>query len=127
MKITVLKSTFQKSKPRKIIYRDYRKFEENNFKTELKIKSQNKNIKDYETFENIFITILNKYAPCKKKVVRANHKPYMTKTLRKAIMRRSALESKYYKHSTPDNNTQKTKTNSVVNCTKRKEENITPA
>ena len=104
MTITVLKSTFQKSKPKKIIYRDYRKFEENNFKTELKIKLKNKNIKDYETFENIFLTVLNKYAPCKKKVVRANNKPYMTKTLRKAIMRRSALESKYYKHSTPENN-----------------------
>ena len=54
MTITVLKSTFQKSKPKKIIYRDYRKFEESNFKTELKIKLENKNIKDYETFENIF-------------------------------------------------------------------------
>ena len=67
MTITILKSTFQKSKPKKIIYRDYSKFEENNFKTELKIKLENKNIKDYETFENIFLTVLNKYAPCKKR------------------------------------------------------------
>ena len=36
-------------------------------------------------------------APLKKKIVRAHHMPYMTKTLRKAIMRRSALENKYYK------------------------------
>ena len=33
----------------------------------------------------------------KKKVLRANDKPFMTKTLRKAIMRRSALKNKYLK------------------------------
>ena len=43
-------------------------------------------------------------------------------------MRRSALESKYYKHSTPENNkAYRKQKNSVVNCTKRKEENIAPA
>ena len=31
----------------------------------------------------------------KKKVLRANDKPYMTKSLRKAIMRRSTLKNKY--------------------------------
>ena len=41
--------------------------------------------------------MLSAHAPIKKKVVRANHMPYMTKQLRKAIMRRSALENKYYK------------------------------
>jgi len=35
-----------------------------------------------------------------KKTVRANHKPYMTKQLRKAIMRRSYLEHQFYKHKT---------------------------
>ena len=39
----------------------------------------------------------------KKKSVRANHAPYMTKVLRKAIMRRSALENKYYKVSSAEN------------------------
>ena len=37
------------------------------------------------------------HAPLKKKVIRANHAPYMTKSPRKAIMRRSQLQSKYYK------------------------------
>lgn len=57
-------------------------------------------IRDYSTFENVFLTVLNKHAPTKKKTFRANHKPYMTKTLRKAIMRRSALENKYFKSRT---------------------------
>ena len=37
-----------------------------------------------------------------KKVVRANHAPYITKTLRKAIMKRSYLEKVYFKKKTPD-------------------------
>ena len=39
----------------------------------------------------------------KKKVVRANNKPYMTKVLRQAIMRRSALKTRYLKNKNEDN------------------------
>ena len=49
------------------------------------------------------LSILNKHAPLKKKVVRANHVPYMTKALRKAIMKRSALENKYLRNNTTEN------------------------
>ena len=44
--------------------------------------------------------MLNKHAPLRKKLLRANHAPYITKTLRKAIMRRSQLETKYLKTKT---------------------------
>ena len=43
--------------------------------------------------------MLNKHAPLRKKFLRANHAPYITKTL-KAIMRRSQLETKYLKTKT---------------------------
>ena len=43
------------------------------------------------------MTVLNRHAPLKKKILRANHSSYMSKTLRKAIMRRSYLEKKYFK------------------------------
>ena len=33
----------------------------------------------------------------KKKLIRANQAPYMTKALRKAVMRTSELETKYFK------------------------------
>ena len=36
--------------------------------------------------------VLNRHTPLKKKVLKANHSQYMSKTLRKAIMRRSYLE-----------------------------------
>ena len=46
------------------------------------------------------MTVLNRHAPLKKKILRANHSSYMSKTLRKAIMRRSYLENKYLKKKT---------------------------
>ena len=44
--------------------------------------------------------MLNKHAPLRKKILRAKHDPYITKTLRKAIMRRSQLETEYLKTKT---------------------------
>ena len=38
--------------------------------------------------------MLNKHAPLKSKVIRGNNKPFVTKTLRKAILRSSALKKK---------------------------------
>ena len=41
------------------------------------------------------------HAPLKKKFIRANHAPYMTKVLRKAIMRRSQLQTRYFRTKNP--------------------------
>ena len=43
------------------------------------------------------MTVLNRHIPLKKKILRANHSSYMSKTLIKGIMRRSYLENKYLK------------------------------
>ena len=101
MPVTVLKTKFQKNKPKEITYRDYKKFDENKFKLELK-SSLSKGCADYGEFENVFLDILQKHAPLKKKLIRANQAPYMTKTLRKSMMRRSQLETKYYKSKSPN-------------------------
>ena len=45
---------------------------------------------------------MNKHAPSKKKAFRANHAPYVTKSLRKAIMERSYLEKIYFKKATTE-------------------------
>ena len=63
----------------------------------------NQQINEYKQFEQIFLEILNIRAPIKKKLVRANHVPYMTKALRKGIMKRSELESNYVKNNTNEN------------------------
>ena len=47
-----------------------------------------------------FLSILEKPAPLKKKLLRANHAPYVTKVLRKVVMGRSYLEKLYFKNRT---------------------------
>ena len=63
----------------------------------------NQQINEYKHFEQTFLEILNIHAPIKKKPLRANHAPYMTKALRKTIMKMSELESKYLKNKTSEN------------------------
>ena len=124
MIITVMKTTFPKAEPKIVIYRDYKNFIENDFRNDLREGLQKENIKDYGTFENIFLEVLHKHAPPKKKILRANHKPYMTKVLRKAIMRRSALANKYLKEKSDENKKmfrkQKNFTNKLMKKEKKK-------
>ena len=105
MVVTALKSSFKKAKPTEIFYRDYKTFSPIKFKSELKCKLEEREVSIYEVFEKIFLEVLDKHAPVKKKSIRANHAPYMTKALRKAIMRRSQLENKYQKNRTEENKT----------------------
>ena len=43
-------------------------------------------------WEKFFVQTLNKHAPLKTKVIQGNLKSFITKNLRKAIMKRSALK-----------------------------------
>ena len=58
---------------------------------------------EYKHFEQIFLQVLNTHVPIERKLFRANHAPYMTKALRKAIMKRSEFESKYVKYKANEN------------------------
>ena len=91
-----MKMSFKKHSPIERHYRDYKYFDRTKFKNNLNEKLS-EGISNYESFETTFIEVLNKHAPLRKKLLRANHAPYITKTLRKAIMRRSQLETKYLK------------------------------
>ena len=70
MIVTVLKTTFPKAKPKIILYRDYSKFVEKDFRRDLRQKLLILSKKDYEVFERIFLEVLNIHARYKKKVVR---------------------------------------------------------
>ena len=59
--------------------------------------------KSYFHFETTFKKLLDKYDPIKQRVVRDNDKPFMTKPLRKAIMRRSALKNRFLRSRTDEN------------------------
>lgn len=95
MVLTVFKTKFEKQKPKIIYYRSYKNFNEDQFKSDLRGHSHL--CTSNEIFEKVFLEVLEVHAPLKQKVVRANEVPYMSRTLRKAMMRRSQLESKYYK------------------------------
>ena len=98
MVVTVLRKTFQRAQPKVVSYRDYKNFDNELFKSSLQNVLNEIDTPDYIKFEEVFIETLNKHAPVKQKTIRGNHAPYMTKGLRKAILRRSELETKYHKH-----------------------------
>ena len=97
-----MKMSFKKHAPIKRHYRDYKYFDRAKFKNNLN-EELSEGISNYESFETTVIEVLNKHAPLRKELLRANHAPFITKTLRKAIMRRSQLETKYLKTKTQTN------------------------
>ena len=79
----------------------------------------------YSEFQNLFLRVLNIHAPSKVKYVRANEVPYMTNTLRKAIMTRSRLENKYRKtKSLEHKETLKNIKTTVIGYIRENEKNI---
>ena len=108
MVITFLKAHFKKLPPKKIIYRNYKNFDQNAFLYDLdqnmiKGKFYNKELNAYHEFSEVFRNTANKHAPLKEKTVRGNDAPFMTKNLRKAIMNRSRLKHKYIKYPSREN------------------------
>ena len=90
---------FKKYSPIERHCRDYKYFNRAKLKNNVNEK-WSEDISYYESFEPTFIEILNKRAPSRKKFLRANHAPYITKTLSKAVMPKSQLETKYLKNKT---------------------------
>ena len=77
--------------PNKLQYRSYQKFEVHLF---LQDVEQLPEKISYTEWEKNVVKTLNKHAPLKTKVIRGNHKSFITKNLRKAIMKRSALKKR---------------------------------
>ena len=122
MTITILKTTFVKADPIKINYRNYKNYDPIDFRYELneKLNCDNNSVINYNTFQRIFCEILDKHAPIKKKTLRANNSPFMTKSLRKMMMNRSRCKNAFYKNKTAQNWEKYRKLrNDVVKLTKK--------
>ena len=101
---TILKLDIKKKDPLLINYRSYKHFDDLAFRTDLKNELQSLEINwTYDDFEDVFMKVLNKHAPMKKKYVRGNNAPFMNQTLTKAFMHRSKLKNKYNKNPTEEN------------------------
>ena len=96
MTLCFMTSYFPKQAP--IRYRNFKKFDNSAFRTELFNNLNNYGeINEYDTSQNISMDTFNKHAPMKEKYVRANNSLFWNKTLNKALMTRSRLKNKYLK------------------------------
>ena len=104
---TFLKSHFARLRPKVINYRNYKKFDENIFLNNLQklgIKLDEENSESsYSLISNKFLEVVNKHAPLKKKVLRGNHSPFVTKEFQKTIYTRSKLKNKMNQNPSREN------------------------
>ena len=104
---TFFKSHFIRLRPRVITYRNYKKVDENVFlndlqKLEIKLDEQNSE-SSYSLSSNKFLEVLKKHAPLKKKVLKGNHSPFVSKEFQKAIYTRSKMKSKLNQNPSREN------------------------
>ena len=103
MVVTVLKRYFKKRDSITIKYRDYKTFNGNNFRNDIKNELELSESLNIEDFKGTFMKVLDYHAPLKKKVLRGNNAPFMNKRLSKEFMHRSRLRNKYLKNPTEHN------------------------
>ena len=90
---------FLRLRTKVITYRNYKRFHEENFLNDLKETNIIMNEKDpnqnYQSLTKTFLTIVNKHAPLKKKIVRGNQAPFMTKEFQKAKNKQKSYQKKH--------------------------------
>ena len=125
--MTTMKSNFEKQEPKVIHFRNYKKFNNDIFCSELKYRLCQRGLENIDciTFETLFMETLNRHnAPLKMRFVRANNSPFMNENLCKAIMVRSRLRNIFLKLKTEDSwNAYRKQRNycvSLLRITKRK-------
>ena len=100
--VTILRTSFEPLPPKIIKYRNYKNFDEDEFRFLFKKRLNDFNTDDItvDIFKMTFLNVLNKFAPLKKKYLRANNCRFVNKELNKAIMQRSRLRNAYLKDKT---------------------------
>ena len=95
MVFTQLKLTFQKLPPKTIFYRDYKHSVKENFENDFIVGLLNNPHVSYSYTQSslTFESVLSIHVPIEQGKVRGTQMPFMTKALRRAIMRRSRLFS----------------------------------
>ena len=104
MVVTVLKSYFRKREAKIMKYRSNKNFCNYSFRQQL-LEELNKSfisVSDLAKVNVCALKVLDKEAPVKKKFIRANEAPFMTRKLKNAIMVRSRLRNTFLKHPTND-------------------------
>ena len=68
----ILKTSIFKNKPREIQYRNYKYFNSRKFNRDLKEEFSREYVDSCSKLDEIFLKVLNRHAPLKKKMLRAN-------------------------------------------------------
>ena len=100
--VTKFKRSFQKCKPHIINYRNYKNYDSDAFISKIQ-NFCSLNETDLGLFKESIFCIFNKLAPIRKKYLRANEAPFMTKELHNAIMKRSRYRNKFLKDKSQTN------------------------
>ena len=107
MAVTVMKTIFEKLKPRVSYFRNWNEFCNEKFRTQLLTKLSMENINNSSNGINKFLEIcvntLDIFAPRKKKYLRGNNMPFMNKNLVNAHRKRTRLRNKFLKNRTESN------------------------
>lgn len=121
---TMFKTTYMKLKPTVINYRSFKHFSSEMFRGDFSRAVMNLYKGDFVSLCNVLESVLDAHAPKKKRTIRGNQKPHLTKTLRKAIMLRSFYKRRA--NMTGDSlylNLYKKQRNLVVNINRKAKEN----
>ena len=107
MTVTVLKSYLEKKQPKMISYRDFGKFSNNYFRTQilrdfltLHLSSDSPSL---DLYVDICIRALDIYNPRKKKYLRANNSPFINKAISKVVMDCTRLRNMFLKNRSAEN------------------------
>ena len=92
---TIMKSGIFKGPHKKKIYWSYKKFDNECFRNALREELETLEGDTYDEFEKKITNVLNTTAPIKNKMIRFNNNVFMTKELRKEIMKISKVRSKF--------------------------------
>ena len=110
--VLVMKTTFQKLKPRIVQYRDYAQFSNDNFRKMLLEKSCLENINTSSNglakFLQIYMNTLDQMTP-RKRNIRGNNMPFFNKGLSCAHKKRTQLRNCYLKNRSDQNERLSTK------------------
>ena len=90
---TILKTKFEKFKPTKSVYRNFKQYND--------IFNSMSAMRAHAAYKNNFVSILDKHSPKKIKNLRGNQNPNFNKNLRKQTMIRSCLKNKANKLENP--------------------------
>ena len=89
----MFKSTYSKLPPVLCSFRSYKKFNEEDFRQKLNDQLNLFENITFNNFNDTFSSLINTFAPLKRKTIRGNHKPFISKSLKKEMMKRAHLKN----------------------------------